>query len=679
MEYEEPDSLYLYALKINFMRNKFSTIIILFLSSLLCFNLRAQSPFKFPAEQIHKFNTFALNEISSGKKTVDSLSVSKHNESGLLQMMKFKENLKIPQAFLACKGKSKLIYDTLIVTDTMTITGTWMHEGPIFIVNNGLLKFQDANATILGDIYLMGAHPQLISDSSTLYIPQQYFYQRSLVITGGGRVIYHNTTVDHSGLSHNLVATDSAYLELKNVTQNGFTTNGLYGHPTFNIGRINVAGEYVITDRANLKFRNSNTVLLWHHFPDTAIINFSFPANDTVHNYLFNNTVPGIRGIEYSIDADSCTDVMWGMMPVTGSDVTISNSQIRSIGLWFLGSDTITVNGLVDNSSYSNFTASLSDRNLQLNNCSVMTWSLYPMEHSYINMTGCIVGEIGTMGRSQLSGSNFYCDGSGGYMWTNDTTFMLAGFASASGYVRSQGNGILLFAYSSIVNGYPSALGNSVIMVIQSNVPQEPVALDKACAWYAFISQPFDTYTDRIVPVTGSVWIEKTSISNLMDFGSYRMYYQKNGDADWTEIIADSLNTKHNDTLCIWNTSGLAAGQYNLKLVLRDSWGNTAEAIKEVNVLPAFMGLTENAEYTELNVYPNPSANKVNVKLPEKIENNFSLQLFNSSGEIVLTEKNLIQKDNHLLSIDIKALPAGNYFLKIYNGKKYSGAMIVKM
>jgi hypothetical protein len=205
------------------------------------------------------------------------------------------------------------------------------------------------------------------------------------------------------------------------------------------------------------------------------------------------------------------------------------------------------------------------------------------------------------------------------------------------------------------------------------------VALDKACAWYALIGQPFDTYTDRLVPVIGSAWIDKTAISNMMDFGSFRMYYQKNGDASWTEIITDSLNEKRNDTLCTWNTSGLAAGQYNLKLVLRDSWGNAAEAIKSVNVLPAFMGLAENSNDADLLIYPNPAANTINVELPEKIENNFSLQLFNSSGKVLITENNAIQKDGNLIWLDIKGLPAGNYFLRIYNGKNYSGKTIVKM
>jgi len=626
--------------------------------------LSQQHNFKFPTEEIKKFNDYAYKKVCA--RETDLLQTKKNDNftSGFLQLNKIYESLVLPEKYLSLEDKNITVYDTLFVADTLIVTGNWLHDGPIIIVNDGLLQFQHANATILGDIYLMGAHPKLIADSSTLYIPQQYFYQRSLIITGGGSVQYHNTTVDHSGLSHNLAATDSAYLELDNVTNIGFTTNGLYGHPVFNIKDVNVAGEYVISGDAALTFKNSKTILLWHQFPTASTINFSFPANDTVYNYHFNNTISGISGINYNIEVDSCTDVMWGMMPVTGSDVTISNSTIRAIGLWFLGADTVTVNGLVNNSTYSNFTAPLSDRNLQLNNCHVQTWSLYPMEQTYIDMTGCIVGEIGCMGSSDFSGSSFFCDGSGGYLWAGDTSLIIAGFSTTSGYVRSQVNGILLYAYSSILNGYPSALGNSVIMVIQSNVPQEPKVFDGGAAWYALIDQPFDAYTDQLVPVTGSAWIDKTPSSYLMDFRNYRLYYQISGASTWTEIPTDSLNEKRDETLGVWNTTGLAPGQYILKLVLLDNWGNNAEAIKGVNLFPSIVGITANKSLDSFIIFPNPAKDKISIVAPVDCKG-LSIKITGIAGQLICEKKVDFLKAKEPYLLDIKDIPGGCYGIKL--------------
>ena len=262
-------------------------------------------------------------------------------------------------------------FDTLIVSDTLFITGSWFHEGPIFIVQSGFLKFQNANATILGNIYVWGENARLEADSSYLFIPQQYFYQRLLFAGLNAQIKYSNSTIDHSGLSHNIIVTDSAKIELINITNIGFTTNSLSGNAAYVIDTINQAGEFIITDNTNLDFQNANTVLLWHHIPENASFQYAFPSGISAVNYFMDETVSGVSGIAYSISLIECADVMWGIMPERNTTVEISNSEIRAIGLWFKGADTIQVNGLVNNSQYSDFTPTLSDRNLRFINSSV--------------------------------------------------------------------------------------------------------------------------------------------------------------------------------------------------------------------------------------------------------------------------------------------------------------------
>jgi hypothetical protein len=636
---------------------------IIILTAFLTLSMSAQiASFRIPREKLNTFNAEALHRIRSGESDPAFHGPSDRMITGAGSVMKFHETRPVIGNIASDKGKSFMVADTLYIGDTLEITGEWLRNGPIVIYNSGFLHFSKANATILGDIYLFGDHAQLIADSSTLYIPQAYFYQRIVFATGGSKVRYSNTTVDHSGLSHNILLVDSARLELVNVTNKGFTTNGIYDCSSVYVNGINEAGEYIIMDESRLEFYNAKTVLLWHQFPQGTSVDFVFPEGDTVDNYQFDNSVPGIDGINYSVAVGNCTNVMWGMMPTSGTDITISDSKIRAIGLWFMGPDTVNVSGLVDNSSYSDFEAPLSDRTLRLKNCGVTTWSIYPMEHSYVNLTGCIVGEIGAGGRSSVMGNQFFCDGSGGYVWSSDSSFLLAGFSYTSGYVRSQANSILYYAYSSLSGGYPSALQNSVIMVIQCTLPEEPRIFDNGVAWYALIEGPSDAIAGDIVSITGSAWIDKTPTSNMMDFGSYRLYYQLSESGGWTEIPVDSLDEKRNEILGTWNTTGLPPGQYLIRLVIRDNWDNTAEAVKSISLQPSF-GINEPV-VNDFLIYPNPAKDGISIHIPEGT-GRFHVRITDLAGRICLEKEYSSINNKTEVQIPLNFIRSGYYMISV--------------
>jgi len=275
-----------------------------------------------------------------------------------------------------------------------------------------------------------------------------------------------------------------------------------------------------------------------------------------------------------------------------------------------------------------------------------------------VNLTGCIVGEIGTGRRSGLLGNQFFCDGSGGYVWSSDSSFLLAGFSYTSGYVRSQANSILMYAYSALSGGYPSALQNSVIMVLQCTLPEEPRIFDKSVAWYALITGPPDAIAGDNVPITGSAWIDKTPASNMMDFGSYRLYYQLNESDVWTEIPGDSLNEKRNETLGLWNTASLPPGQYILRLVIKDNWDNTAEALKTISLQPSF-GINDHVS-EPFTIYPNPAGDLIYVHVPEGI-GKFHVIISDLSGRICIEKECYSNNTREEIQIELGALMSGYY------------------
>lgn len=636
-----------------------------------------------PKEQLRQYFAGASERVIKGHESTDhevKPSSGSDFHSGVFQILQKLRSGHPPVVPLTRSG-SDTLYIGVPPLDSLTITGTYTHTGPILVLGNGILRFKHANATIVGDLFVWGDHATVTSDSSYLYFPQQYFYQRSLVIAGNGKVAYTNTTLDHSGLSHNLVLTDSAKIQLSNVTNIGFTTCGMNRKAEIDINGINQAGEFVITDQSKLNFRHAKTILLWYHVPDSAIFHYSFPSGDSVQSYNLDSSTPGISGIDYSVRVDTSTDVMWALMPSTGSDVSISNSKIRSIGLWFLGHDTIPVSGLVDNSDYTTYTANLPDRSLQLTNSSVQTWSLYPMDTVHLDVTGCIVGEIGSESHCTVITTDAFVDGSGGYWWSTDNTFMAGENCMAVNAVRSSRNSIFIFAYSSLSQGDASAIDNSILMIVQCELPGLPVLYDKSCIWYSRIGGSSTAFVDSLVPLTGSAWIDKTPSSPLMDFACYQMYWQKSEDTIWHPIGGRQYIEKREEVLANWNTHGLSPGLYYLKLVLTDNTpdSNQNEAVKGINLLPGIFGIDEKEnDAFHLNIYPDPITENSVAEFFIPSDDKVEISISDGNGKVVFRQEQKFTKGEHSFQLGSRDLPAGCYALVLKSSKQSVGRKFVK-
>ena len=574
--------------------------------------------------------------------------------------------------------------DTLVIgfvpDEELVIDSVWLHRGPVIVLDNGTLRFRNADATILGNLYTL-ENGQVICDSSVIRFPQQYFYQRSLIFTGNSAAVFRNSTLDFGGMVHTMALTDSAHLEMTDVHKTDFSTIAMYGNSSINIRNVEVAGEFIIDNNVDLAIAQAGTVLLWHVFRENSVAELSFPSGDFVEHYLFSNSLPDISGIDYTIHIDSCSNVMWGLMPSGGSDITVTGSEIRAIGLWFTGNDTTNVNGLVNNSYYSDFSPALTDRNLHLINSSVETWSLYTYNRSTVNLSGSILGEIGAMNGSTVQAQNYFLDGSGGYLWTTDTTLMVAAFSSLTSSLRSSGNSFLFFAYSTMTGGLVQALQNSVLFIIQSVVPDEITYDAAAAVWMANISSPVTGFSDSTVTVTGSAWIDAGTENIFTDFGNYALYYQPVDDtAVWFKAGGPYYHEVRKNTLIEWDTHGLQPGNYFLRLDLTDNNDNTVPAIKPVTLLPPVLGtsgITEAGEHFSL--YPNPFSDKIICDFTLPAASGVHMEIFNTEGKRV---KNIIMErqnaGKHKLTVNTSQLPKGVYYFRFEAGDVVKIGKVIK-
>lgn len=623
----------------------------------LCCTAFAQ--FNFHQEQVNSSLKKAYQQSlqSSTQSFSNPTSTSASSVNSLLRIQsKLSQSIaKLPQ------HKTQKNIDTLVFgfppNDTLVITGNYTQNGPIIGWGNGVLIIKNATANILGNIYLLG-NSKAIIDSSMVYIPQQYIYERSIIAIQHAQLLVTHSTLDFSGMSHNLYLADSAAAYYNHVQQNDWTTAGVWGHSVASINNTNLCGEYIVSEQGTAEFKNASTLLMWHHFKGSSTIQYAFPNGTNVYNYLFDAQQPGVSGVQYHVNIDSTSNVMWGIMPENGSTVNLSNSNIRAVGCWFRHSDTISVGGLVNNSNYNNFTAPLADRTLHFQNCQVQTWSLYAFDSSQVDITGCVVGEVGSQQKSSINSNNYYLDGSGGYFWSTDTTVQIASNVAVNSHVQSQGNSLFIFAYGTIGGfGYPSAIKNSFLAVIQSTITQDPIPYENGVCWYQSIDGPAVSYTNYNVPIMGSAWIDGATVPAWMDMTSYKIYYKQSTATTWTLIGTLSNSEIHHNVLANWNTMGLNAGMYDLKMVMFNTLGDSVESHKSISLNTGIVSISEQ-QRTAVKACPNPFNKQLNIIGADEV---LGVKIFSVDGRMVLQQSLLgVIKD-----IDTSILSPGIYTIEL--------------
>ncbi len=599
----------------------------------------------------------------------NSLPTNTQNQVHLNSLLQLQENSKTLSIHIPKKPSSTTdtIYVGISPNDTLIITGNYTHTGPIVVLLNGVLIIKKATMTNLGDLIALN-NGKIVIDSSTVSFPQSYFYQRSLLLVNKATATIRNTTLSYGGFSHNCSVYDTAVLTLTNVTQPDWMTTGMGVRATININGTNQVGEIIIADNVNLNIKNATNCLLWHQIPDTAVVNWSFGKRDTAYGYQFNKTKAGIKGVEYSVTADSVYGVMWALMPSSGSTINISNSKIRSIGLWFdKPKDSVIVSGITDNATYSSFTTPLSDRVLTFSNCTVQTWSFYVFHKSIINVTGCIAGEIGTEDSSKMYGNNYLVDGSGGYHWTSGTSNITSANATVNSYVRSEKSGFFIFGYGTIGgSGLAEAIDNALLIVVQSLVPADPTAINGGAAWFDNINQTGNLFADSIAPINGSAWIHRGPTSNWMYFKNWQLFYRPVSATTWIPITNIDTNEVSNSLLTNWNTHGLNSGVYDLDLRITDTWGNSVDAIKQITLLPLILGVNEVTDLPEFSIYPNPAKQSVTVSFTATQSEKVQIELTDISGRQVFINSNFISiAGKNTTHLNTSQLPVGTYICRI--------------
>jgi hypothetical protein len=327
-----------------------------------------------------------------------------------------------------------------------------------------------------------------------------------------------------------------------------------------------------------------DTILIWHSMMDSSLIDFAFPPfEEPLYDWCFNDTVPGVEGIAYHVYCDSIYSPWWGMFSGSGSDVTIRDSEVRTCGIFFEGASVDTVDGFVNGMTYDDLSFPFSDRTLRFVNTTVHTISLYPWGLAQLHFSASIVGEVLSMDTAFVFGQSYYLDGTGGHIEASGYSGNVAALAMLTADALAREHGFLVIVACAQLFGHNWADGSSRLFMVQTSTSSEPVAYDSASVGYELVSGPSQAPINGLVPITGSVWVEGGPYSTT-DLAGYRFFYQQAGQEERYPIGVEQTGEVHDDTLIVWDTTGLPTGNYALILQFYDTLGDTLEGFSPIRL-----------------------------------------------------------------------------------------------
>lgn len=484
-----------------------------------------------------------------------------------------------PENFYVEPGRADIVIgDT--PAETLYITGTFFNEGNILVLGDGVLKIKNADFNLNGDIYVFGGG-KATADSSALNIIQYYIYHHSIVLADSGEFFITDCNTGFNGYQISIAVTGQGELRMTRVTNRDWITAGLYQSGRAILDRVGITGEWLFSNSCYARFHRVSDLLTWYFFENGSNVTINFPEGDSTRSFYIDSTRPGVSGVDYHVEIDTSSNVMWAAIPLTGSTVIIDSSTLRTTGLMFYGRDSIT--GLVNNLYYLDWTLPVTDRVFRLRSTTIQTWNIYPTDSAMFQVRSSIFGELCAYANSFAQIMNSFCDGSGGHIEASGNAINFCFMSSLSCDVISKNRGLLVMGYTSMTMGNIWATGASIMIIVNAQFPEDPIPSDTAIVFVACVTGPSSGRVDDTIPIAGSAWIDPGPY-NPQDFSFYQLFYRPTGDSTWIPI-GDSqfIETRH-ATLDYWNTVGLPEGPYDVRLILKDLTGDSIEALKQVTL-----------------------------------------------------------------------------------------------
>jgi hypothetical protein len=308
----------------------------------------------------------------------------------------------------------------------------------------------------------------------------------------------------------------------------------------------------------------------------------------------------------------------------------------------------------VNNQQHADYTLPLADRQFRLVNAYLGTWNLYPVDSSRFVLESSVFGEMLAMGALKAVIQNSICDGTGGYIGAEGSSQLFFILSMIQTQIVSRDRSLVVGAASTVRFGPVNATDASTMLLMFCSSEFDPRPLDTSVVYLCDYSVPSWASVETVFPITGTADIQPGP-ENPVRFASYRFSYASaDSQTIWHPIGLAHTTPKHGDSLEAWNTHGLTPGHYVLKMTLTNSYGDSIEPTKGVNL--GYAGVAEGRQFPANSSQPLPTVVRRVLFLPPS---QFTLHssLFSLSGQEVIDLKPGAN--------DLSGLAPGVYFVHL--------------
>ncbi|MBN1620382.1 hypothetical protein JW890_06640 [candidate division WOR-3 bacterium] len=561
--------------------------------------------------------------------------------------------------------------ETFYLTDTLVITSDTSIYEDIIIFQNGLLEVNSCSLRMRGDIVLSDEGMMKL-DNAVFFLDESYVYQYSINSYGNSSFDAENSTLRSNSKPFGFSLYDSSSAAFDSVRmEKSFITFSLTGKSAIEIINSDKAGEFVLftEEEAELRIKNSDSVLVWLGFPKNSSGTVRGPHSPSMFIEHFRYPDTSCSGINYSVEIDSVFALFLATMACDSTDVTIYDVELRAAGSLFTEQVSDTLSGFVNNTHYVDFTAPFPGRSYRLVNTSVESWNFYFWGRHDVTLKNSIFGEF-LLGDSSIAFlSNVICDGSGGHIGNADSSFLICALSSIYTDALLEGKSLTLFYNANFFYGRVIAADRSLAVSYNTVHSATPFTEDSGAVLIAGFYPPDPCCSNDFISIPGSAYCTRAPLSPF-NFAGYRIEYAPMSDTfEFFEVSPFAANPVVNGELCVFNTTGLSAGLYLLRMwyfFTAYSYSDSMPFTEEIEILENTGTQENNGPETLLFVNLLTQKGDIIIDFELGYPDEVGFILFDAAGRKVLEkEKRYFPLGHHSERIRTNGFSRGIYFVSV--------------
>jgi len=529
------------------------------------------------------------------------------------------------------------------ITDSTIIDTDYVSTGDIIVIWDGVLVVDDAKLTMNGQLAASGNGRIVFINDAHLHFNQIWVGQYYIYLMGNSTFEITDGIIDANGVMHFAELHDSSSISAIRTHFPDWSFRKIFDKSSMFLEDIGHVGDFMMDDSTDIHLVRCDTLMPWLFVPDGSLIDVEFPAPDFVEHFEAGIGIAGFEGVGFRFVVDSCSRCWWSLETFSGCSIIVRNSEIRGSCVRLKGTDTTTVYGIC-NYNMHDAILPLHDRHLEYDNTYVYWWNWYPLDNTVFYMDSCVFGELITKqeGRAYVTRSTH--DGATVSLGTQDGSFLSFSDGVSEAFLNTFKRSTMFLENVRVTPLWPYqslniAHGHSEMLCVNCDFDSLPFAMDTAVVFYAAIDSMDTLEIGDIVEITGHAWLS-TGMFYPFDFENFALRCSSHVDGSVFPLAESSVPVV-DGLLGLWDTDGLAEGDYTLSLAVINS--DSDSLVSKMDIRLSGMSISDSSPQTarpevfEINAHPNPfnSAVSITVDCQGLINQPLTVEIFDLNGRRV--------------------------------------------